>query len=803
MAGADAFGEDGASGSISNRISGGVFFHTVIQGRDITVQLPPEVTPALSALPAGSSEFMGRETELSVLLDVLDPSSTGRTALSVVTGLPGVGKTELAVQAVRAAQHRGWCPGGVLFVDLHGYDGPRRLTPGQALDGILRALGVPAEHIPPRPDDRSRLYASILTAYARDGQALAVVLDNASSVEQVRLLLPVDDRTRAIVTSRNSLATLDARLLDLDLLDEETSVGLLAGILRRARGTDYRTVRDPQTACAIARLCGYLPLALRIVGALLAEEPSRPLAELARDLEDERARLAELEVEDLSIRSAFDLSYRSLTGPVAEMFRLLALHHGPDISTEAAAVLGHTDERESRRVLDSLARAHLLHHGDTRGRWRLHDLVRLFSSERLASDTPPEQRKAAGVRLVTFYLNGIRRAADILRLDSPVMRDEEIYFDPRSDPDDTATQRFWEHFRSTARMAVEVLREQMPDLLPSRDGAGSDPERLLRRDSLGEARRSEVAGVLTWLESERANLLATAAHTTLSNEGVGLTGLLASLASLLRDVAEAMRWDSEIGAMASEAHWQAAALHRGLADQRAEAVHLNNSAVMAERPGRQSLERQARAVELFEELGDLVAHAKALANLGTALHLLGHYEGAAAARRLAADKFHQAGSPNGLGEQLVQRGVSLRAAGRIEDAVDAFGLAVSVFESNRSLQGEDYALEALAELLDGVTEPALAASVLGKATDIFGRAGEVYKQGFALINLGLALRHLGRHDEAATTLRRADKFLVRFVDATWAAELSERVRRLLADPTPATGQDWWAQRHHFAHRRRP
>ncbi|MFC8596525.1 AAA family ATPase [Streptomyces atroolivaceus] len=803
MAGASAFGEDGASESISNRISGGVFFHPVIQGRDITVQLPAEVTPALSALPAGSSEFVGRETELDVLLDVLDPCSTGRTALSVVAGLPGVGKTELAVQAVRAAQHRGWCPGGVLFVDLHGYDGSRRLTPGQALDGMLRALGVPAEHIPPRPDDRSRLYASVLTACARDGRALVVVLDNASSVEQVRLLLPVDDRTRAIVTSRNSLATLDARLLDLEVLNEETSVGLLAGILRRARGTDYRTARDPQTAYAIAQLCGYLPLALRIVGALLVEEPSRPLAELARALEDERARLAELEVEDLSIRSAFDLSYRSLTGPIAEMFRLLALHQGPDISTEAAAVLGRTDERESRQLLESLARAHLLHHGDTRGRWRLHDLVRLFASERLASDTLPEQRKAAGERLVTFYLNGTRQAADILRLDSPVTRDEEIYFNPRSDPDDTATERFREGFRSTVRMAVEVLSEQMPNVLPSQDAASSDPERLLRRDSLGEARRSEVAEVLSWLESERANLLATAAHTPSSNGGVGLTGLLASLASLLRDVAEAMRWDSEIGAMASEAHWQAAALHRGLGDQRAEAAHLNNSAVMAGQPGKQSVERQARAVELFEGLGDRAAHATALANLGTALHLLSQYEGAAAARRLAADEYYKARITNGLGEQLVRRGISLRAAGRIEDAVDAFGLAASIFETNRSIQGEDYALEALSELLDGVTEPALAASVLGEAIDIFGRTGEVYKQGFALINLGLALRHLGRHDEAATILRQADNFFAPFVDKTWAAEPSKRVRQFLADPTPTTGQDWWAQRHRFALRSRP
>ncbi|MBD0672638.1 hypothetical protein [Streptomyces sp. CBMA156] len=777
---------------VHNEISGGVFFATVVQGHDITLHLPAPVRPALSGLPAATPEFVGRETESQVLSEVLDPASPGRTAVvSAVAGLPGVGKTELAVQAVRAAQGRGWLPGGVLFVDLHGYDDERRLTPGQALDAMLRALGVPPEHIPPRPEDRTRLYVSALAACARQGRALAVVLDNAASAEQVRPLLPADGRTRAIVTSRNTLATLDARLLDLDVLDEQASVRVLAAVLRRARGTDARVTDDPQAALTVVRLCGRLPLALRIVAALLAEDPRRPLAELARDLADERARLAELEVADLSVRAAFDLSYRTLAAPVAAMFRLLALHHGPDISAEAAAVLAGTHEREARRTLEALARAHLLEHGTGRGRRRLHDLARLYAGDRLTADSTPRERELATERLVTFYLDGTRRAAAALRIESPVLRGEGLYSDFRSSPDDSTTPGFRESFRATARTALETMGVR-PGRAPT--DATAAPRAPQGPGILAPERRQEVTEVLGWLDAERANLLATAAHTARPERTAGSAALgdrLATLVTLVSGLAEALRWDARAAAMAAELHWQAAELHHGLGDRRAQAVHLNNSAVMDPEPGRRSAERLIRAGEIFAELGDRAGEGTVLANLGTAYHLLDRHEGAAAARRLAADAYLQAGRPNALGEQLVRRAISLRSAGRLADAVDTLGSAARVFDANRSIRGEDYALDTLAELLDVVSDPALAAPLLGTAAEIFGRAGEPGRQGRTLVNLGLALLDLGRGGEAREASERA---LALLDGHRWAGELGEQARRLSAGG-PSAPADRWSRRH--------
>lgn len=167
-------------GRTRNQISRGFFFSTVVQGRDITVQLPLEITLAMSAFPAGNPAFTGRGPDLQELLATLRPGQHDVTALSassaptvVVTavgGLAGIGKTELAVQAARIALNRGWFPGGALFVDIYGYDRARRLEPGQALEGFLRAMGIPGDHIPPQIQDRARLYASVLAAYAREGR---------------------------------------------------------------------------------------------------------------------------------------------------------------------------------------------------------------------------------------------------------------------------------------------------------------------------------------------------------------------------------------------------------------------------------------------------------------------------------------------------------------------------------------------------------------------------------------------------------------------------------------------------------
>src|ERR1700733_2805155 len=204
--------------------------------------MPPEIIPAMTGLPPATPAFTGRDTELDILLDTLAPpqpadgptSSTPTTALvTAVGGMGGIGKTELAIQAARAALARGWFPGGVLFADLRGYDPDPALRgdPGQALEGFLRAAGVPGDQVPSAVEDRSRLLRSVRAAYASRGRRVLVVADNVSAAGQARPLLPSDGGCAAIVTSRHALADLDARLLSLGTLTTEQAAGLLGRAL--------------------------------------------------------------------------------------------------------------------------------------------------------------------------------------------------------------------------------------------------------------------------------------------------------------------------------------------------------------------------------------------------------------------------------------------------------------------------------------------------------------------------------------------------------------------------------------------
>ena len=202
-----------------NTVSGGTQYGPVLQGRDIqaSFQLPAAAPVALAQLPAPVAGFTGREDELAVLAGLLDPAGgAGAVVVSAVAGLAGVGKTTLAVEAGHAARRAGWYPGGVLFIDLHGYD-DQPVQSAQALDALLRALGIPAEHIPPTPDERAGLYRSAL---AQVGKPVLVIADNVSAEAQVRPLLPGTGPHRVLVTSRHTLAGLGARLVDVTVLDD-------------------------------------------------------------------------------------------------------------------------------------------------------------------------------------------------------------------------------------------------------------------------------------------------------------------------------------------------------------------------------------------------------------------------------------------------------------------------------------------------------------------------------------------------------------------------------------------------------
>ena len=394
----------GTKSLVRNELTGNVHGF-VVQARDIHLHAP---TPtALAGLPSVDAGFTGRNADLALLAEAL--RSPWPVVVSIVMGLAGVGKTTLAIKAAHDAVDSGLFTGGVLFVDMQGYSTEMRVEPQTALLAFLHALGVPAAQVPGEQAAREALYRTRLAEYAKP---MLIVLDNASSAGQVRPLLPSGATHRVLVTSRHTLGELQgSRKIKLDVLSEADSMAMLDNVLRAADPTELRFGGDERAAQDIARLCGRLPLALGIVAALLSDDPELPLAEVAVSLREATTRLSELSYhENLAVRAAFDLSHARLGGAEAKLFRLLSLNPGRQVSGEAAAALVGLPPRDTKKLLNGLCRAHMIEHGEPRGWYRFHDLLRLYAAERAATDEPEDDREAAIVRLLDFYVDATELA---------------------------------------------------------------------------------------------------------------------------------------------------------------------------------------------------------------------------------------------------------------------------------------------------------------------------------------------------------------------------------------------------------
>lgn len=346
---------------------------------------------------------MGRADEVSTLLRWLDPGGTQEGVVSGVAGLPGVGKTALARHAASQAVDRGWFPGGAVMADLHGYDSAGRVEAAGVFGPLLRALGLSGAQVPATEAEQAAAYHHLLATTA---EPVLLLLDNVSSQRQIAGLLPVHRLHRVLVTSRHSLGDPVTALLELGTLPPEKSVELVGLMVRARRRGDQRVARRPEQAAALAELCGRLPLALRIAGALLADDPDLSVADLVADLEDPPTRLEGLAHGDDAVAAAFDLSWRHLCARdehAARLFRLLTVSPGPDISQEAAAIVAGQPERDARRQLRVLRHAHLIEPGGAPGRWSMHDLIRLYATELSCAHAAEDDRDAALDRLLDFY----------------------------------------------------------------------------------------------------------------------------------------------------------------------------------------------------------------------------------------------------------------------------------------------------------------------------------------------------------------------------------------------------------------
>lgn len=346
--------------------------------------------PQLCEPPRAVKDFVGRAGELDRMRRHA-LAGFGPAPVAVVHGQAGLGKTALAVRL--ADQLRDHYPGGRFYLDLRGTD-PEPMAAGDALVRLLRALEVNARTIGETDDERS----SQLRAVLRDRRCL-LVLDNAGSEAQVRPLLPSEGASLAVVTSRRVLGGLEgvARIA-LAPLGPDESAALLRAIAAQAA--------DPRAAAgveAVARLCGHLPLALRIAGTRLATRPAWTVDHLVARLADADRRLATLSTGDLGVATAFALSHAQLSHPARELFRRLAHVPGVDFAPTLAAVLTGAHPDDAADGLDELVDLGLLQQSGP-DRYRFHDLIRLFAGERLRIEEPAGTRAATAKRMADWLL---------------------------------------------------------------------------------------------------------------------------------------------------------------------------------------------------------------------------------------------------------------------------------------------------------------------------------------------------------------------------------------------------------------
>ncbi|KMS86555.1 MULTISPECIES: AfsR/SARP family transcriptional regulator [Streptomyces] len=361
----------------------------------------PWIEPA--QLPPDLPFFTGRERALGEALDTAHRVGDGLRLLAV-DGIPGVGKTALAVHfAHRVAAD---FPDGQLYTDLGGFAAHGDpADPGEVLHGFLEALGVARHRIPASTEARSALFRSVLS-----GRRVLVVLDNASDADQVRPLLPGASECMVVVTGRSRLIGLatahGARLLSLDLPSVAEAT---AGFLRRV--APARTDVDVAVVEEIVARCGRLPLALALVAARAASRPEQPLTRLAAELATAQGSLGGFDEDDSAnaVRGVFSWSYRTLGAEAKRVFRLLPLHRASDIGTATLARAAGVSREAAAAATGELVRARLL---DVRGhdRYGAHDLVLAYAAElrRAAeADRPAAPRRS--------YVHSHRSARPVAR----------------------------------------------------------------------------------------------------------------------------------------------------------------------------------------------------------------------------------------------------------------------------------------------------------------------------------------------------------------------------------------------------
>jgi len=723
------------------------------------------VTAATRTLPRDIVTFTGRDAELVRLVGALgDLLSGGAGVVSIhaIDGMAGIGKTAFAVHAAHQLASR--FPDGQIFLRLHGHTpGHRPAEPADALATLLLTIGIPAQQIPLDMEARAGLWRDRMS-----GKRLLLVLDDATGTDQVRPLLPGAAGTLVLVTSRRRLAALpDALTLTLDALEPDQAAELFTRLVGRADvQTSDRDVAD------VARLCGYLPLAVSLMAGQLKHHDAWTAADLVADLALANDRLAAMRAEDQSVAAAFNLSYQDLSDDRQLFFRRLGLQPGPDVDSYAAAALADISRPTARTLLEDLYGHHLIEE-PARGRYRFHDLIREYARA-LAEDDEPAERDAAIDRLAGYYWHTARgadrRLARRTTIDIPV----ETASRPPHGPDLSTRRKalaWMEAERPNLHAAVDALSDRaayavaIPAVMHGflRINGHWSEALILHQTALAAARQeSDLLGEAAALANigDIQYLLcdypaATANLMTALDIFRGLRNQLGEANSL--STLGLIQLQTGDQASASATHDQALRIYRALGDPLGEAIALSELGHVQylASDNTKATASLLEAVALLSDLGDQNGHAYALIYLSAVQQAIGDYASAAASMTHALALYDETGTPWGQAIAFLALGDMQRQTGDHASAATNLNRALQLYRDLGHRNGEAETLNSMGELslASGLTADARAyhMKALEIARDITARLEEARAlEGIARCHLGE-----GQASEGAALLRQA------------------------------------------------
>jgi tetratricopeptide (TPR) repeat protein len=702
-------------------------------------------------LPADTALFTGREEEIRHLLDLAERTAAGATpgavVISAIDGMGGVGKTALAVHAAhRLAEH---FPDGQFFLDLCGFTqdtAPRE--PGDALAGMLAALGVPPRQVPEHLDARAALYRERLA-----GTRTLVVLDNAADEAQVRPLLPAASGCLVLVTSRRRLKALDDAVpVPLDVLPEEQAVALL----RRAARMSGEPADEALWERA-ADLCGCLPLALVIAGALL--RTGGKAWDLARLIDRLTPRPAGRELsgytdEVRSVSAVFDLSYRSLPPDGQVLYRRLGLLPGHEIDAYAAAALLDADLEQADRLVQQLA-DHSLLAGASPGRYRIHDLIRSHASSLAAVDSGDECEAAVG-RVLEYYRHTAQRSEALV---STASRPEPDGAAPRHAPDlpDAQAARAW---LRTERANVE---------------AAFDYALAHGLDGLVIALAAGLAHILIadgpWSRAVEVHRAAA--------EAAERRGRPADQANALIELGRARGWAGDYSGGLGDST-RGLEIFRAAGDRAGEANALNELGhqwiMTNDFPA--ALDAHSRALEIFRALGDRLGEAEALKDLGRVRSSSTDYAGALDAYTQALERFRALGQRVGEANLLHCLGRVRFMTGEYPEALDAQARAQEIYRAIGDRGNQSWALNHYAATVAALGEGERALALYHEALAMNRELNKPDDEAASLEGIGEHYMAGGDPDRGTAHMREALEIYLRVGLLTEAERVQGRLGSL-------------------------